>query len=175
MPATPLVAVGRITRTHGLKGEVWLAPAADLPFVVPAGIDAWVVPPTPALRATRILAVAEGPKGVRLTLEGVDSIAVASALTGRELRVSEGDLPEIVDVDEFDPIGISVTDEGHGVLGEVTDVIITGANDVWVVEGRFGEVLIPVIEQVVLEIDEEACTARVLLLDGLLPGTGEEA
>jgi 16S rRNA processing protein RimM len=50
----------------------------------------------------------------------------------------------------------------------VTDVIVTGANDVWVVEGRFGQVLVPDIDDVVGEIDEEAGTVSVTLLPGLI-------
>jgi len=61
-----------------------------------------------------------------------------------------------------------VIDDERGLIGTVDDVIITGANDVWIVDGPFGEVLIPVIEDVVHEIDEDAMTARVTLLPGLI-------
>ena len=61
---------------------------------------------------------------------------------------------------------MSVVDEARGVLGEIVEVIVTGANDVWVVDGPFGEVLLPVIDDVVLDVDEEARTAQVRLLAG---------
>ncbi len=50
-----------------------------------------------------------------------------------------------------DVLGSRVTDERHGDLGEIVEVIETGANDVWVVEGPLGQVLLPVIDDVVLE------------------------
>jgi 16S rRNA processing protein RimM len=51
------------------------------------------------------------------------------------------------------------------------DVIETGANDVWVVQGtRFGEVLLPVTDEVVLDVDDASGTAHVRLLPGLIDG-----
>jgi 16S rRNA processing protein RimM len=52
-------------------------------------------------------------------------------------------------------------------------VIVTGANDVWVVEGPFGEILIPVIADVVMGVSENDGVIVVRLLDGLMPGEGE--
>jgi 16S rRNA processing protein RimM len=55
----------------------------------------------------------------------------------------------------------------------VAEVIVTGANDVWVVRGgRWGEVLVPIIDEVVHDIDESSGTASVRLLPGLLPEPG---
>jgi 16S rRNA processing protein RimM len=60
-----------------------------------------------------------------------------------------------------------VCDDGE-VLGKVADVIDTGANDVYVVRGPRGEVLIPAIDEVVRELDFEAGRLVVHLLPGLL-------
>ena len=60
-------------------------------------------------------------------------------------------------------------DEERGELGVIDEIIVTGANDVWVVRGGpLGEVLIPVIDDCVLEVDTETRTARVRLLPGLI-------
>ncbi len=81
----------------------------------------------------------------------------------------EEDDPFVRTEDEPDPVGLAVIDEERGDLGCVEDVIVTGANDVWVIRGeRYGEVLVPVIDDVVLGVDEEMRTARVRLLPGLL-------
>ena len=87
------------------------------------------------------------------------------------------DLPEdLLAEPEDDPVGLRVVDATRGDLGEVTDVIITGANDVWVVSGpRFGEVLVPVIDHVVLEVDWDKNLARVELLPGLIDGEYDRA
>ena len=65
--------------------------------------------------------------------------------------------------------GLAVTDVRRGLLGEVVEVIVTGANDVWVLEGPLGEVLLPVIDDVVVRVDYESRTATVQALPGLLP------
>jgi cell division protein FtsA len=68
----------------------------------------------------------------------------------------------------LDPVGMTVVDATRGTIGQVVDVILTGANDVWVVEGPYGEVLVPAIEQVLDDVDMQSGVVSVTLLDGLL-------
>ena len=178
MAVAPYVPLGRVVKTHGLKGEVSVAPAADLPFVLPEGLEVWFVPPPSGARSGRVENVRRGPKGPLVKVSGIDDITAAHRLIGSQMIARADELPAIWSEEpevEFTAEGLIVTDVAHGLLGEVVEVIVTGANDVWVVEGPLGEVLLPVIDQVVLEIDEEAMTARVELLEGLLPGEGETA
>ena len=68
-----------------------------------------------------------------------------------------------------DLIGISVEDETGVLLGELEDVIETGANDVYQIRMTDGrELLLPAIRQCVLSVDIEAGRMRVHVLDGLL-------
>lgn len=166
MDAEAFVELGRVAKTHGLNGEVSVIVTGDLPFDRLEGIGVWFVPPPHALRTSRIEGVRPGPKGPLFSFEGVDDITTADSLRGCIVLARAEDVPEYEE--EFDPVGLSVVDDERGVIGTVTDVILTGANDVWVIEGRFGEVLIPVIDDVVREIDEDAMTARVTLLPGLI-------
>jgi 16S rRNA processing protein RimM len=175
MTPTPYVALGRVVKTHGLKGEVSVIPAADLPFVLPVGLDVWFVPPPSGVRNGQVEDVRRGPKGPLVKVSGIDDITMAQRTVGSQLMARASDLPAGWDdpIEEDDPIGIRVTDVVRGDLGEIVELIVTGANDVWVLEGPLGEVLLPVIEQVVLEVDYEARTASVRALDGLLPEEGE--
>jgi 16S rRNA processing protein RimM len=175
MTPTPYVALGRVVKTHGLKGEVSVIPAADLPFVLPVGLDVWFVPPPTGVRNGQIEDVRRGPKGPLVKVSGIDDITMAQRTVGSQLMAHADDLPSGWDdpIEEDDPIGIRVTDVVRGDLGEIVELIVTGANDVWVLEGPLGEVLLPVIEQVVLDVDYEARTASVRALDGLLPEEGE--
>ena len=52
-------------------------------------------------------------------------------------------------------------------LGEITEVIETGSNDVYLVEGDSGQILLPAISSVVLEVNLEQSVMLVHLLDGL--------
>jgi 16S rRNA processing protein RimM len=178
MSASPYVPLGRVVKTHGLKGEVSVAVAADLPFDLPEGLDVWFVPPPATVRAGRIEGVRPGPKGPLVKISGVDTIDAAYALCGAEMLAKRADIPDEWfegAEEEFVADGMTVRDEEHGLLGEVVETIITGANDVWVVEGPFGQILLPVIDDVVLEIDEETDEILVKVLPGLMPGEGESA
>ena len=172
MSVSPYVDLGRVVKTHGLKGEVSVAIAADLPFALSEGLDVWLVPPPATVRSGTIENVRPGPKGPLVKISGVDSVDSAAALCGAHVLAKRADIPaeKLVEAEpEFSAQGMTVRDSEHGLLGEVVDTIITGANDVWVIEGPFGEVLIPVIDDVVLDIDEHDSLILVKLLPGLLP------
>jgi 16S rRNA processing protein RimM len=178
MSASPYVPLGRVVKTHGLKGEVSVAVAADLPFDLPEGLDVWFVPPPATVRAGRIQGVRPGPKGPLVKVSGVDTVEAAYAICGTEMLAKRADIPdEWYDGAEEELVadGMTVRDEAHGLLGEVVETIVTGANDVWVVSGPFGEVLLPVIDDVVLDVDEDAGVIFVKVLPGLMPGEGETA
>jgi 16S rRNA processing protein RimM len=65
-------------------------------------------------------------------------------------------------------VGCAVEDEERGSLGTIREVIATGANDVWVVRGDGDEVLLPVIDDVVVDVDAATRVIRVRLLPGLM-------
>lgn len=70
----------------------------------------------------------------------------------------------------FQVIGLEVRTTDGETLGRVTDIIETGANDVYVVQGEaYGEVLLPAIKGVILNIDPEAGAMTVQVPAGLLP------
>jgi 16S rRNA processing protein RimM len=166
------VPLGRVARVHGLHGEVSVIPAG-LPFVLPTGLTVRFVPPREGVGETTVESVRPGPKGPLVKLAGVDDIGAASLLAGATIVCRAADAPEpaLEADDAFDPVGLRVFDEERGEIGVVEDVIVTGANDVWVIRGgRLGEVLIPVIDDVVLEIDEDARRVDVRLLPGLVEG-----
>lgn len=174
MTGPAFVPVARVVKAHGLAGEFSVVDYGDLETLA-LDTEVWFVPPPASVRSGRLAGVRPGPKGPLVTVTGIDSIGAARDLQGTEMVVRPADVPERETEDEeFDPVGMSVADEGRGPLGVIDEVIVTGANDVWVVHGPLGEVLLPVIDDVVLEIDEEARTVSVRLLPGLLPEDSEE-
>jgi 16S rRNA processing protein RimM len=175
LATSPYVPIGRVVKTHGLKGEVSVAAAPGLPLASLTGVEVWIVPPPLSARWGRIESVRPGPKGPLVKLSGFDDLDAARAICGCELLAQEADLPQGWDVapEEDDLIGCAVEDEQRGALGIITEVIFTGANDVWVVQGPLGEILIPVIDDVVLGASEDDGVIVVRLLDGLVPGEEE--
>jgi 16S rRNA processing protein RimM len=170
MKAGTFVPMGRVARLQGLKGEVVVHKLDGVPFLVLEGMRVRFVPPPGSVRDTVVAGVRQAPRGTVVRFRGVGDPATAQSLVGRTIQVHAEDLPEGWDEPEWDPLGLVVVDEEHGEIGVIEGLIVTGANDVWVVRGeRFGEVLVPDIEDVVLDVDEQTGTVTVCLLPGLLP------
>lgn len=169
MDDAPFVPVGRIIKVHGVRGELSVALDPAHTSAIPDLLSVWVVPPVPRLGVMRIVSVRSGPKGPLVLLDGVSDRTSAEPLRGRMLVARRSDLPEDWVSVAPDQQGYTVCDSSRGHLGTVVQTIETGANDVWVVdEGPYGQVLIPVIDDVVLDVDETNRTIMVSLLPGLL-------
>jgi 16S rRNA processing protein RimM len=97
-------------------------------------------------------------------LAGIHTPGDAEALRGLELSVATDALPKLDDDDEFyvrDLIGLDVVDQHGAPLGTLHDVFPTGGNDVYVIQGPQGEVLVPATREHVLEVDLEARRIQV--------------
>lgn len=162
--------IGTIVGTHGIGGELRVYPACDGPdffrqfdvlYSDPAGHGPYRVV---QVRAHKNLAL--------LQLEGVDSIEAAQALKNRKLFFRRADA-RLEEGQYFitDLLGCRVTDtEDPGLCyGELCDVTQPGANDVWHIRTpQGGEILIPVIDDVVKHVDIRAGVIEVTMLPGLL-------
>lgn len=158
--------IARVEKSHGKRGEVVAVPVHGLPAVLSQGMDVCVVPPR--LKGERWHTVESCAAGARegalISLSGIRTIDAAKALCGRYLLAREADLPEGFDLhDAARLVGREVTDEARGLRGHITEVMTGPANDVWVVDLDSGEVLLPVIDQVVSEVPDdgpiEVCAA----------------
>lgn len=162
------IPVGRVVKAHGVRGELSVIPLSAPLEDVPTSTEVWFVPPPLHTRTGRLLSVRQGPKGPLVRVSGVDDREMAGTLSGTTILVAEDDLPPAFLEEPFDPIGLHVVDEAGVTLGAVVDTIVTGANDVWVVERTGGEeLLVPVIEDVVRDLDPGANRVVVRLLPGL--------
>lgn len=91
---------------------------------------------------------------------------------GKDLYVTRDKAVKLEENENFiaDLIGMTVYEEDGTRLGTLTDVLQTGANDVYAVEMEDGrEVLIPAIRQCILDVNVEEAVMKVHLLEGLLP------
>lgn len=127
-------------------------------------------PPLRGIREARIEYVDEGYPSSLVKFHGVDDIDTASALVGRTVLVRREDY--LGDDGHPDLVGRSVLCTERGPVGTIVDEFRAGtANLVWTVEGPFGEVLIPVIDEVVLDVpDDPAQPISVHLPHGLIDG-----
>lgn len=144
--------IARVEKTHGRHGEVVTVPAHGLPSLVDVGLEVAVVPPP--LRASRWHRVvsrrSDGRSGDLVSLDGVESLDDAEALVGTWLLAREADLPagfELHDAERL--VGRVVRDVRTRATGAISEVMVGPANDVWVIRGELGELLLPVIPEVV--------------------------
>jgi 16S rRNA processing protein RimM len=160
------LVVGEIVAPFGIRGEVKVLLDTDFPDLV---LDAKTVhvgePPIP--REVEWVQLYRGV--VRLKLAGCDDRDAAEALRGQwvQVRAADAPVPGEGEYYYYQLIGLEVwTDQGED-LGRVVEVLPTGGNEVLVVRGVGGEVLLPLIEAVVQEVDLAAGRMRVHMLEGL--------
>lgn len=165
--------VGKVVNTHGVRGEVRVWPQTDFPDVrFKAGSRLMLIPPERGEPVSVEIQSAREQKNVYvLKLKGFDDINQVEKFKGWELKVGAADRVPLSEGEYYvrDIVGCTVvTDEGE-TLGAITDVLAPGANDVWVVRRPKGkDVLLPVIDDVVLEVDVAAKRVKVRLMEGLL-------
>lgn len=166
--------LGQITRPHGVKGELRMRVMTDYPERI-AKLRAIYTSPDPESTdptERAVHSVRMHQDYALLTLR--DVIDRNGADTMRDLFVLV-DIRDAVPLDDdevylFQLIGMTVITETGEVIGTLTEVLETGANDVYVVNGeRYGEVLIPVIDDAVISTDTDTNQVTVRIPEGLLP------
>jgi 16S rRNA processing protein RimM len=164
-----LIAFGRIVGVHGLRGALRVRP--DNPESNPQLLERLFVDREGTPVEHRVRSSARAGRGsLKLELEGIETIEQAQALRGVDLYLAIDDLPPAADKEfyYYQVVGLRVeTTEGRP-LGTIDEIFFNGANDVWVVKGGSGEVLIPVIEDVVRKIDLEGGRVIIEAIPGLL-------
>lgn len=176
MDGSRFTPVARVVKTRGLDGDVVVSMLLECePSAALMGLELWPVPPLWVPRPLHACHVLPGraESDAVVAFTEVSDVMTARRLVGSLLLAETAALPELPVSRSQALLGVEVTDEARGALGTIADIIITGANDVWVVHGPFGEVLIPVIPDVVLDVDLEKRTALVRLLPGLLDEKAE--
>lgn len=166
------LVVGRVLRPHGVRGEVRVEMHTAQPerFTWLEQVYLATHPDDVQPRPVPVTGARFHKKVVLLKLGGYEDRNAAETLRGRWLLVPEEDAIPLEE-DEYylyELEGLAVfSDEGER-LGVLVEVLETKANNVFVVAGPRGEVLLPDIDEVVQEIDFETGRVVVHLLPGLL-------
>lgn len=160
-----LIVVGKITRAHGVRGEVSVLVLSETP-------DRFDVGSVLRLEEGRTLTVERSRRDrgrLLVVFGGIDNREAAMKLGGEFLFISSSDLPELPDGSWW-PHQIEgcvvFTEEGKS-LGIVAEVLNTPPNDIWVTREGSSEVLIPALNDVVVSVDVLAKRIVVRELPGL--------
>lgn len=162
--------VGAIASTHGVRGEVKVFPTTD-----------------DAKRYSKLKEVfmGEGKDALLLHIESVkyfknmvivkfkefNSLNEVESLKGKKLYVTRENAVKLRKDEYFvaDLIDMDVVDEAKNINGKLSDVMTTGANDVYVIELEDGrELLLPAIKECILDVDFESNCIKINILEGLL-------
>lgn len=162
------ITTGIILAAHGIKGEVKVKPETDHPDRFKTGNVFYLEKEKPM---TKLTSVRGGSDGLLiLGLEGIDNRDQAERLKGSLLQIEAADvLPLPPDAYYFFQLkGMAVAEEDGTVLGVLSDLVPSGANDVYRIDCENGDhMLIPALKQVVRDVDLKAKKMTVRLLPGL--------
>jgi 16S rRNA processing protein RimM len=155
-----------VVRPFGLRGELKVELLTDYPEQLGRLHTVYLGPQAEpwAVEGVRL------HKGAALfKLTGCDDRTAAEALRGALVQIALEDAVPLEEGEYYEHqiVGLKVVGEDGTLLGKITEVISTGANDVYLVVGPGGELLLPAIESVILEIDLQADQMVVHLLEGL--------
>lgn len=169
------LVLGRILRPHGVHGELRLQVATAYPERI-AHLHTVYVGPTPydeaQATAFEVTGVRRHREYLLIRLEGIDSREEAEYYRGQLLMVALADAVPLTEGEYyvFQILGSRVITQEGEELGRISEVLETGANDVFVVQGGVrGEVLIPDVPHVVVDVDIENKVVTVAPPPGLLP------
>lgn len=163
------LAVGLLRRPHGVRGEIMLEIQTDYPERLSPGTILYVGKEySPITIATN----RKHNKGLLLSFEGINDRDEIAPYRNKHLHVIFSDWPPLPEGEfyDFQLTGLEVIEkESKKILGELKEIIQTGANDVYLVRSESGrEILLPDIPEVILEIDLAQRQMSVYLLPGLV-------
>lgn len=161
------LAVGLLRRPHGVRGEILMEVLTDFPERLQPGMWLLVGEQHTKMKLNR----ARGHKdGLLVGFDGVDTPEDAGRYRNTLVFVNASDSPALPEGAFYHHqlLGLKVVEQDGRDLGVLTEILYTGANDVFVIaKPNGGELLVPVIPEVLLEISLEKQSICVRLLPGL--------
>ncbi|MBR4993026.1 MAG: 16S rRNA processing protein RimM [Lachnospiraceae bacterium] len=164
-----LFTVGIITTAHGVHGEVKVYPTTDDPKRFKKCKEL-ILDDGKNKRTVKVVSVKFFKQFVIIKLEGIETMDDALKLKNASLLVTRDKAVKCEEDEYFiaDLIGLSVFDEENNLIGKVTEVYQTGANDVYEIEKEdTKKVLIPAIKDCVKNVDIKAGKITIHVMEGL--------
>jgi 16S rRNA processing protein RimM len=167
--------VGKVRRPHGVHGEVVAEIYTDFPDRLNPNKAIFI-----GEKHVKLVITSKRPhnEGLLLGFEGVTNPEQAGRYRNQVLSIAASEASELPHGAFYfhELLSLKVVDEVGNILGSLTEILETGANDVYVVTHSSGrELLIPAIPEVVVDVDLEGKTMKVHLLPGLLDEESENS
>ncbi len=162
------IIIGEIIKPQGIKGEIKVYPLTDNAQRF-TKLKKIILSSDQAETCLNVQAVRIDPKGmVFLKLEGIETPEEVEKYRGFLVKIDRAEVPPLKDRwYYFELEGMEVY-ENEVLLGTLVKVLETGANDVYLVQGKKGEICVPALKSVVQKIDVPGKRMDVILPPGLL-------
>ena len=161
------LVVGFLRRPHGVHGEIIMDLHTDFPERLKAGKKLFV---GEKHKPASLAGVRPHQTGLLVKFKGIETPEAAGQFRNQWLYVKTAEAPALPEgqIYQHQLFGLNVLDDNNQPLGELVEIIETGANDVYVVKDVSGrELLLPAIPSVILNVDIARRVMRVHLLEGL--------
>lgn len=162
------LVIGKIRRPHGVQGELLMEVYSDFPERYQPGVTVFV---GDGAQAYHIASCRRHKDGLLIKFTAFDTPEAAGILRNQLVYVRADDRPQLEEGEYYHHqlIGLKVIDEQGNSRGSVAEIMETGGNDVLVVRGEQGsDLLIPYVDEFILQVDLQARTLRVRLIPGML-------
>ena len=163
------LVVGKLHRPHGVRGEIVMEVVTDFPERLHTGMVVYVGEDH---QPQHVASLRPHDLVLLISFSGYDTPEDIGRLRNQTVYVRTEDRPALAEGEYYHHqiLGLKVIEENGNALGILTDILETGANDVYIVQPAGGgrEILLPAISEVVREIDLEQGTMTVHLLPGLI-------
>jgi 16S rRNA processing protein RimM len=167
-----VIAIGRLTKPHGIHGEIVFLPYVYDLNLLPDFTNRQVCLQWQGIdqHERTIVAWRLSPKRILVRLEGCYTRAHAEALRDYEVFIPRQSLPPLPEGEYywFDIEGLAVYASDGRLLGTIAEIIYTGSNDVYVVRDGTHEILIPALRDVIQSIDLSRGAMHLFPVPGLL-------
>jgi len=163
------VPIGRVVRPHGVRGKMKLDYFGQDVNSFPPSHEVFIEVEAGRLKAYEILETTPQAPRLILQLEGIRREEEVVPLVGKEVFIKRDVLPDLEEGEYYwvDLLGMSVETQEGKHIGRVKEIFSTGANDVYVVSGQRGEILLPATGEVIQDVDRERGVIKVFRKDGL--------
>ncbi|MFC5649035.1 ribosome maturation factor RimM [Paenibacillus solisilvae] len=167
------LSVGKVVNTHGIRGDLKVISQTDFieeRFAVGSELILLSPDHSQQLKVT-VQSSRLHKELIIVKLKGYDNINDVEKYKGWSLKVTKDNLVELEEGEYYHHqiIGCRVVTEEGEELGVISEILVPGANDVWVVDQPKGkQVLIPVIDEVLLNVDVANKLVTVRLMEGLI-------
>jgi 16S rRNA processing protein RimM len=171
-----LLPIGRVVKPHGVKGRMKVEYfGEDLRGFV-SYREIFIEDEKGRPEPYEVLEASPQPPRLILRLKGIEKIEQAQPLIGKMILVEKEALPGLEEGEYYwaDLLGMKVETREGKRIGKVTEIFSTGAHDVYVVEGKRGEISLPAIGEVILGIDLGNRVIKVARMEGLWEDADED-